>query len=391
MVIKLAKVSAIALLVIAGNIAYVSVKTDTVPPPPHEIVKYGDHFSYLQLAMAPVGNDVRAPFCWRLLSPLIVHALVDPSDLPGMEVAFYSLNVICLSACLIVFFFFLESLGFSFSAGILGVFLLGSLPSFGRWYFYQYMMSDPAVLLVFALAFLFAQRRCFIALSVTLAVGVVGREASLLILAYLFCRLLREEGFFRACKVAGCVALLPVATLVFLHYSLVPDKSITHYSWLRIWQFLTSRLRDPNFLYFATVGTWGLVLVFLTIDARSHLRHLCRVRYEDGVFVAGVFAQLLVANNVDRLLVYAFPVFIPLALRTIQSFCEKTRWPMRTMIVIGCLQLYWYQSIVLWNDATRQPLNLIQVMLFFVLCAGLLLWSRHGGDVDPSDHQSNLV
>ena len=148
---KFAKVVAVALLIVAANIAYVSAMTRTLPPPPHEIVRYGDHFLYLEIARAPFANDVRSPFCWRFLSPLIVHAVADANDLPSLELAFYLLNVFCLTACLIVFFFYLESLGFSVGEGILGVFLLGSLPGFGRWYFYQYMMTDPPVLLIFAL------------------------------------------------------------------------------------------------------------------------------------------------------------------------------------------------------------------------------------------------
>jgi hypothetical protein len=373
--LRFARVVAVAFLIVAANIAYVSAKTETLPPPPHTIVAYGDHLIYLELARAPLDNDIGSPFCWRLLSPLIVHALLDSDDLARLELAFYFLNATCLVACLIVFFFYLNALGFSFREGILGMFLLGSLPGFGRWYFYQYAMSDPPVLLIFALSFLFIQRRWFLPLSVALAVGVLGREATILILGYFFVQLLREESFFKACRVAGAVALPPVATLGFIHFGLAPDKSVTHLSVAMLRGFVESRLNWDS-LYFATLGTWGLVLVFLTVDARSHLRHLARGKYEQGLLVVGVTAQLLVANNVDRLLVYAFPVVIPLALKTIRRLSRKATRPAFWMLVIVSLQLYWNQSVILWTSAMRQPADPTQVVLFFGLCAALLLWNR---------------
>jgi hypothetical protein len=72
-------------------------------------------------------------------------------------------------------------------------------------------------------------------------------------------------------------------------------------------------------------------------------------------------------------------VIIPLALTSIRRLCDSTPWPVLTMSGIVCLQLYWHQSVILWNDATRQPLNPIQVMVFLALFVGLSLWRWFAG------------
>jgi len=369
---KFAKVAAIAMLIIGANIAYVSLKTQTTPPPPFDIVQYGDHLLYLEVARAPFTNDVRSPFCWRLLSPLIVHVFADVEDPSSLDLAYYLLNAICLISCLIIFFYYLEGLGYSFGEGVLGIFLLGSLPGFGRWYFYQSAMTDPPVLLIVALSFLFIQRRWYLPLSVALTIGVIGREVTVLMLPYLFLRLLREQGLVRAGRTVAGVAVIPIAMLVFIRFGLAPGEPITHLNWDTLRRFAEGR-QSWDFLYFATLGTWGMVSVLLAIDARSHLRKLFRTNPEQGMFVATVFAQLLVANNVDRLLVYAYPVLIPLALTTMRRVQETMSRPRLCVLALVCLQLFWYQSVVLWNSAINQPFNSTQVVLFFALCTGLVL------------------
>ena len=106
------------------------------------------------------------------------------------------------------------------------------------------------------------------------------------------------------------------------------------------------------------------------------------MKYEEGIFVAGAFAQLLVANNVDRLLIYAFPVLIPLALESIRRLRQQTPWPRLWVLALVGLQLFWYQSIILWSSPSRQPINPTQIVLFFVLCTTLLLWSAWKGRLE---------
>lgn len=69
-----------------------------------------------------------------------------------------------------------------------------------------------------------------------------------------------------------------------------------------------------------TIGTFG-VLFILPYLSRRNLRTLRLF----GAFLVLVYAQLLVANNTERLLVLAFPVFVLMSLEGLRHRLRKDR------------------------------------------------------------------
>jgi hypothetical protein len=83
------------------------------------------------------------------------------------------------------------------------------------------------------------------------------------------------------------------------------------------------RLRHlwDNQLYFATLGTFGVLLPLALLESMG-IAAFVRRRPEDVALVALSYASLAFANNTDRLLVYALPAVVPVALRSLRNLAE---------------------------------------------------------------------
>lgn len=69
-----------------------------------------------------------------------------------------------------------------------------------------------------------------------------------------------------------------------------------------------------------TVGTFGLLFV-LPFGTRRNIQHCARF----APFILLVYAQLILANNTERLLVDAFPAFLIMSLETVRRYVEPRR------------------------------------------------------------------
>ncbi len=301
-------------LILLGNAAYVIAALG--PLHRSKAVLETDHRVYMEMAWGPPGSaEVAAPYCWRLLTPYLVFLLMKTGL--GMNAAYYLLTNLALFAFLFCLHAYLGRLGFTDREAALGLLLCGMLPAAVRWYEYQYWMTDPLGLLFVTLGLLLVLEERHVWLSALGALAIANRETFVLVGVFLLLHRLRLEPPRRALRRALLVALPMSLVLVGIRLAVPrPDESLVS-TLLEMSSFRLRHLFD-NQLYFATLGSLGVLLPLSLLAPRRLLEDLRR-RFDDAVYLALVYASLLLANNTDRLLVYAVPVLVPLALCGLRS------------------------------------------------------------------------
>jgi hypothetical protein len=125
-----------------------------------------------------------------------------------------------------------------------------------------------------------------------------------------------------------------------------------------------------------TVGTWGVLLPLALLFPRR-LVTLAGKHLEYVALLATVYVSLAVANNTDRLLVYALPAMLPAALVSLDWFVAETGapWPAMAAIVVT-LQAYVLFETRLFEMgmSVYQPTNLSVVLAMALLWLAGQAW-----------------
>jgi hypothetical protein len=278
-----------------------------------------DHYHYIAMARAPLDGDEAArtpPYCFRILTPLLVFALTRLGI--GSNAAFWLLTNAALVGFLLCLHRLLLARGLSPGRAILGVVLAALVPGAVRWYEYQYWMTDPLCLFLITAAIVLAEEGRDRALLPVSLLGVAARESYLLVLPWLFARWLRRDGVASALVSTARVALPSLALLAAIHL-LVPSSPAPPLAAV-VGEALSFRWRHllDNQVYLATIGAFGVLLpLLLAFPGRAATA--LRERPEDVLLVAGAYASLLLGVNTDRLLAYALPAVVPVALACLET------------------------------------------------------------------------
>lgn len=257
------------------------------------------------------------PYCWRLLVPTLVRALPLSPDK-----GFYVLTFLSLLCATILLFLYSNSQGLytGETIAVLTFFL------FSRWttgyLLFDFALVDATafsfILLILWLTDIRAKPPLVLA---AIALGCLVKEQILAAAIYASVKYVREsktgfKGLFVAALpfTTGLVVLALVRTLVpsSNNYSLLSEVVGRFTSTNPPGYFHLSTQEYGIFAYDTTFSTWGAVLPLVLVGFWTHRQHL-RETPEKTVFLLLVFAQLLVARNVERLLIYAFPVCFILA------------------------------------------------------------------------------
>jgi len=334
--------AALAALILLGNIAYVSSHMGFLHR--SKTVLETDHRNYMEMAWGPPWRaDVEAPFCWRLLTPYLVFGLMKTGL--GMNAAFYLLTNAALFGFLLTLHAYLGRLGFDARFSALGLALVGLLQGAVRWYEYQYWMTDPLCLFLVVLGFLLVREGRHVWLVLLSVVAVCVRETYVVVLLYLLLYLLQRKPLRIALGRTATVALPALTILFLIRYVLVPRPSLDLLATLQ--EALGFRWRHllDNQLYFATLGSFGVLLPLALLFPRRVLV-ACRHHYDEAAVVATVYLSLAFANNTDRLLVYALPVVLPGALRGLRDGLARARvpWAAAALVVLGLQVLLYVQT-----------------------------------------------
>ncbi len=280
-----------------------------------------DHFNYIAMAEAPPGRaeDPRArerPFCFRILAPALVHRLVAMSGL-GLNAVFWGTSQLALVAFLFTLFAHLRGLGFGADGALLGTVLAGLTPGAVRWYAYQYWMPDPLCLWLVTLGLLLVRRERLVPLSLVALAAALTRENWLLIPAHATLSGARRRPAVGPLRVL-LVFAPAAAAMAAVRLSITPVGGPELLDAAREMLAFRARHLLDNQLYFATLGSFGVLVPLLVLRGRRAWGAL-RARPEDAAVALLAYASLAFANNTDRLLVYALPVLLPPALRAIQA------------------------------------------------------------------------
>jgi hypothetical protein len=373
---------ALGLALVAANAAYVSAHMGFLHAP--EQVVESDHLRYLAMAGGPEGYADRvlahrAPFCYRLLIPWLAWALSHLGF--GVDAAFYLLSQLFGALFLAALFLLLRSSGFRREEAVLGVVLTALLPGAIRWYAYQYWMTDPIALFLVTLAFLLIRRDRYAPLSQIGVLALMARESYLLVLPYLFLRELRRGGARAAALRSAAAFAVPIVVMLLIRYYVVasPGRPLAA-EIQRIVDWRGEGLLD-NQLYLVTIGSFGVLFAAALVPTARSLRAWLQ-RPEDLSVLAIVYASLLVGVNTDRLLVYAVPVVVPVALRALAHLGERTRVPFDVLAYGAVMvQLVFYVRTPFTGAqiSNRQPFDPVVALCiagFWLFCGLAWLDSR---------------
>lgn len=365
--------AAAALFMLLLNIGVVG---SALGPPPHRPrqVKELDHRRYFAMAEAAPGRATDAgarerPFCHRVLAPAIVHVLAA-GDEGRLHAAFWVTSMLFLAAYLFALFAWLRSTGLEPVLAAAGVVLAGLTPGAVRWYAYQYWMPDPLCLFLVTLGLWLAQERRLGALAVVGVAGFLTRETFVLVPAWAAVRFIREDGLRTGLARAAAVFAPGLGAWLALQAAIEPQGGPSFIAAAR--EMLSFRARHllDNQVYFATLGTFGVLVPLLLLRGPQRIAAALRRRPEDATLVLGVYVSLAFANNTDRLLVYALPVLLAPALRSAIR-CWPARWV--GLAVAVAAQAWTYAVTPGWGAS---GLSLYQPVRWSVVivCAALLLW-----------------
>jgi hypothetical protein len=349
----------LAVLLLALNVASVSSQLGFLHKAKQ--VKEYDHWRYIEMARGPEGRPAlqrEPPYCFRLAVPGLVRGLgrLGLAENP----AFFLVTNLSLFGFLLVLWLHLRDLGFSVPLRVTGLAIVGFTQGAVRWFEYQYWMTDPAALFLVMLAFLFLERGRWGALLVTGVVAAFVRETYVLVYPYVFLHELRQgRPLLPAAARAAALAALPFAILVAIRRAVVPNQPDDFVSGMV--DSMTFRLHHllDNQPYAVTIGAFG-VLVPLVLLLPGRLPGLARRHFDLVLFVASVYATLVISNNNERPLAYALPALVPAALWCTRAFLTETKLPATPVLAaVVCLQLLFWAG-QRWAEigmSIYQPVN----------------------------------
>lgn len=346
---------------------------------------FDDH-KYILMASTNPFTFHLAPFCWRVLTPLIAKVLPF-----GLEWNFFLITFVSIWMTSVTVYYLARQYDLSRMYAFLGTltFLSMGLVTKGllQWFWYV----DPLSLLLMTLAIWSIGARKDALFVLLLALGVADRENALLVAPLYYT--LRTQRIVDVHLLARTFMLaLPAIAMFFglrslirplnhdaayLHSLPLSDRVVwsvhgRHHTSFNYEQIIMASLRHPlraavRFLPQVEYALRnGLILLpFFAFFRRFDLL----LRFSP--FIVLTFAQLLfIADN--RYLVGAFPVLVLLALFGMRRFAEQLRIPpsylVRLPLLFVALNLIWVNRV--------DPPGILQVAVLLLYLAALAWISR---------------
>lgn len=204
---------------------------------------------------------------------------------------------------------------------VAGVILLFSLEFGPHYLVYDFWLPDSAAYLLIVSSLYAIKKNNVKALMISFALGVLCKEVIFIVLPVLFFQnFLPTNG--KHFHKSMYLALLPGLVVFSAIRVMVPAVPRDDYELI----YLVTTIGIPRIerlplgLYRYSINTWELILFVLLLFAP--LGDLLSVLREYGVFGPMIYIQLLVAKNVERLLVFAFPAVIIASLMGVGRLCN---------------------------------------------------------------------
>jgi hypothetical protein len=291
-----------------------------------------DAYVYMTMADEPAFFTA-APWGYRVLGPRLVHLLPPRARLRG----FHDLSVGCLVASGGVLFLFLRRLGHGLAMALVGVAML-QLSRPVQLALGIPLLGDPLSLLLLLLALLASAGGAgALALAALLAAGVLTKELFLLLPPLLLFARPAGRGFGRALRAALLVGLPALLVASMLRFHWTPYLRVPRPPWnLELLRVAAESLREQwgetaRALLLAGLAPLALLGALLR-EARPYLKRygwlalLCvALALAAWLNVPSPAPLVLLGANTERLLIYALPTLIPLALLALERLLRVPR------------------------------------------------------------------
>ncbi|MBI3744649.1 MAG: hypothetical protein HY261_10265 [Chloroflexi bacterium] len=311
--------STVLLAAIAGITVLVANQIAFPDPDPSRVHSYSDQYYYVRMAQAPFSDGYlthTAPFCWRLLMPLLAYALPF-----SLQANFYLLMFAGLLIATFGLYLYLADLGFSRSYRFYGIAAFATLSGGVGYAFRNFYLVDPLLLAAISISFLLLRRQRWLALAAVLALGAFNRETILLVFpAFLVLEMAsrRDESLVRRGARLVAVFLPAVAVVVGVHLAIdhVNNYGIAGEAHRAVSLRFGS---GPRFLldeaFRWTLGAWGVLAILMLVRPARQVHRLTGDLRWALVLLVAAYAQLFFASpHVERLVTIAFPAMCVLAL-----------------------------------------------------------------------------
>jgi hypothetical protein len=371
---------ALAALLVVANAGYVASKLGFV----HRVraVMETDHKHYIHMATNP-DEPEDPPYAFRVATPKIARGLMAW----GLSVnqAFYTITQFSLITFLACTFLFLRARGFTPEISALAVSLMGLTQGAVRWFEYQYWMSDPLCLALVAAAILAIELDASwrVAIVFGFAAGFV-RESFVLVLPFVFFNTLKRHDLKLAILRTAAIAIAFFSVSLALHALITPIAPDDWWSGIVDSMGFRHRRLFESQWYVLTIGTWGVFVPLAAADSRAFTRRV-RENLDLTFLTLATYGTLVISNNTERPLAYAWPAIAAAGAAGIRALLAKIPAPLGNpfqRLAAVCLgaQLVHF-GLTRWNDlagsSLYQPANYAVTGLMLALwLAWALLFAR---------------
>ena len=296
-----------------------------------------DHHAYIAMARDNPFDFHVAPFGWRVGLPALAGALPF-----GLQTSFFLLTFLAVTAMLVVLYYMLAAAGYGRQLALVGFGFLLTLGWATKFALQDFWLPDGVAFLVVTLALLCVLRKQPMLFAVVVLVGVLVKEAVFFVVPLYYTLHAKRPIEPRLALTTALVALPAILALLVLRLA-IPARNedlvyvatlaphlqsfrefIPSYSYYELLRDIGYHHRlhdyqlDTWLLY--TTGTWTVpVLTFAVIGALRTPVLALRL----SPFLVLVYAQLLFAVNIERLLVLGFPAVLWLAVEGARHVCHR--------------------------------------------------------------------
>lgn len=296
-----------------------------------------DHHAYIAMARDNPIDFHLAPFSWRVGLPTVAKALPF-----GLQASFFLLAFVALTATVVVLYYSIRAAGFSRQYALLSVGFLLSLGWAVKFALQDFWLPDGLVFLAVTGALLCILQKRVAAFAVVVLLGVLVKEAVVFVVPLYYTLQAKRVVDARLAIRTVAVALPAVAALLALRLAIPTRNEDLAYVATLTPQLQTFRDFIPSYDYYAllrdigyhqrlhdyrletwllyTSGTWGVPILTLAVIGAMR-KPLLALRLSP--FLALVYAQILFALNIERLLVVGFPAMIWLALEGVRHLGDR--------------------------------------------------------------------
>jgi hypothetical protein len=284
---------------------------------PLSVPRCCDAKQYLKMAEDP-SQVAYTPYAYRVLVPYLTHLI---GGVPRLT--FDRISLACMVATGPLVYALTRRLGAVHWAALLA--MVGLLSS-RAWVYYLYnpWLSDPAAMLLVAVAFLAIVSGRMWLLVLVSVVFAAGRELFLGLAAPAFGWMRGRLGSMRAALTAGLL-VLPGCLVYWWIVNTVPSKGVPglgQLSWrtvVGLGPFFETRGGIGFFFVAMVTLSFGCWWVLALVSFGDH--NLRRLLW----WLIPVFGQFVLGGDWGRFALYAFPVVIPAAALTLQRLQPRLR------------------------------------------------------------------